>query len=103
LSLDRLGKKAAARKLLRELLGYAKKLHRAEAKIDYFATSLPTMLLFEDDLQKRQQTTADFFMAQVKLGLGRNREASVLLRKVLRRDSSHAQAADLLESFHELN
>ncbi|MGA2222004.1 MAG: DUF5107 domain-containing protein [Verrucomicrobiia bacterium] len=96
LSLENLGRRAAARKLLRELLDYAKKLYRAEAKIDYFATSLPTMLLFEDDLQKRQQTTALFLMAQASLGLGRKRQASTLIKKVLRFDRSHAPAADLL-------
>ena len=29
-----------------------------EVKIDYFATSLPTMLLFNDDLQQRHAVTA---------------------------------------------
>ena len=97
LALGRLGKKAAANKLLRDLLAYARQLDRAEAKIDYFATSLPTMLLFEDDLHHRQQTTALFLLAQAKLGLGRRGEAQQLLKKVLRRDRSHAAAADLLE------
>ena len=50
LSWERLGQKAKAKKLLRDLLAYARKLAKAEAKIDYFATSLPTMLLFDDDL-----------------------------------------------------
>ena len=49
LALERLGKKAAAKKLLRELLAYARQLAKTKAGIDYFATSLPTMLLFEDD------------------------------------------------------
>jgi hypothetical protein len=88
---------------LPELFSYAKKLYRAEAKIDYFATPLPTMLLFEDDLQKRQQTTALFLMAQASLGLGRKRQASTLIKKVLRFDRSHAQAADLLSSCYRHN
>ena len=45
------------------------------AKIDYFATSLPTMLLFDDDLQLRQETTALFLQAQARLGLGEKRKA----------------------------
>jgi tetratricopeptide (TPR) repeat protein len=98
LSLERLGKKAAARKLLHELLAWAKNLYQTEAMIDYFATSLPTMLLFEDDLQRRQQATATFLMAQAELGLGQRREARRLLKKVLRLDRSHAPAADLLEA-----
>jgi tetratricopeptide (TPR) repeat protein len=95
LALKSLGKKAAAEKLLRQLLAYAKKLEKAEAKIDYFATSLPTMLLFEEDIQFRQQTSALFLQAQAYLGLGNRRRAGTLLDTVLRRDPGHAFAADL--------
>ena len=95
LALRRLGKKAAADKLLRALLAHAQTLSKTEAKIDYFATSLPTMLLFNDDLQARQLTTALFLEAQARLGLGQKSRASALLRTVLKRDPSHALAADL--------
>ena len=68
LSLNRLGQKKKAADLFRDLLGYARRLEKAEARIDYFATSLPTMLLFDDDGQSRQATNA-FFCAP-KPGLG---------------------------------
>ena len=97
LSLAKLGESAKAKKMFRDLLSYAKKLQKAAAKIDYFATSLPTMLLFEDDLQFRQETTALFLQAQAHLGLGKKTKAEGLLRVVLRRDPNHAPAADLLE------
>lgn len=96
LSWEKLGRRAAARKLFRDLLAYAQRLEKIAAKIDYFATSLPTMLLFEDDLQFRQETTARFLQAQAQLGLGRRRKAESLLKTVLRRDPNHAMAADLL-------
>jgi len=95
MSLGRLGKMAAAKKLLRDLLGYAKALEKQVAKIDYFATSLPTMLLFDDDLQFRQQTGAIFLQAQAHLGLGESKKAAALLEHVLQRDPNHALAADL--------
>jgi tetratricopeptide (TPR) repeat protein len=91
----KLGKPAKANKLLRDLLAYAQKLQRTKANIDYFATSLPTMLLFEDDLQFRQTTTAFFLQAQAQMGLGRKAHAKRLLATVLRRDPNHALAADL--------
>ena len=94
LALRRLGKKAAADKLLRALLAYAQALAKTEAKIDYFATSLPTMLLFDDDLQARQLTAAFFIEAQARLGLGQKARATALLRTVLKRDPGHALAAD---------
>lgn len=96
LSWEKLGQPAQAKKLFRELLAYAQKLQKTRAKIDYFATSLPTMLLFEDDLQFRQETTALFLQAQAQLGLGKKARANSMLKTVLRRDPNHALAADLL-------
>jgi len=92
----RLGRNAKATRLLRELLAYARQLARAPAVIDYFATSLPTMLLFTDDLAARQRTAALFLEAQARLGLGQAAPARRLLREVLRRDPSHMAARDLL-------
>ena len=94
-ALARLGRGAAARRLLEALRRHARQLARAPATIDYFATSLPTMLVFEDDLTKRQETVALFLEAQAEFGLGRRTKARSLLRRVLRRDPSHAGAADL--------
>ena len=88
---------AKAEKLLKNLLAYARELETTPAKIDYFATSLPAMLLFDDDLQQRQKTTAFFLQAQALLGLGEKAKARRLLKKVLLRDPNHALAADLLE------
>ncbi|HEX3798568.1 MAG TPA: DUF5107 domain-containing protein [Verrucomicrobiae bacterium] len=92
----RLGRGAQTKKLLNELLDYARELARSKAKIDYFATSLPAMLLFEDDIQYRQETTAKFLEAQAQLGLGNAAAARALLLEVLKRDPNHALASDLL-------
>jgi tetratricopeptide (TPR) repeat protein len=103
LSLRLLGKKRKAEKLLRDLLVYAKKLEPTPAKIDYFATSLPAMLLFNDDLQRRQTITAMFLKAQAQLGLGKTAKARSLLKKVLEMDGNHALAADLWVSIQKEN
>ena len=95
LSWEKLGQRAKGKKLFRELLAYAQKLQKTKATVDYFATSLPTMLLFDDDLQFRQETTALFLQAQAHLGLGRQSRAQSLLKTVLQRDPNHALAADL--------
>ncbi len=96
LSREKLGQRARARKLFRDLQAYAKRLERTRAKIDYFATSLPALLLFDDDLQFRQQTTALFLQAQAQLGLGKMSAAKGLLSAVLKRDPNHALAEDLM-------
>jgi tetratricopeptide (TPR) repeat protein len=95
-SLKRLGQNAKGNALFRNLLAYARQLQKKKAQIDYFATSLPAMLLFEDDLQFRQETTALFLQAQAQLGLGQKTKARSLLRAILRRDPNHAMAADFL-------
>ena len=93
---ERLGQAAKATKLFADLLAYSQNLQETPTRIDYFATSLPTMLLFDDDLQVRQETTALFLQAQAHLGLKRRAKAKRLLAQVLNRDPSHALAADLL-------
>jgi len=95
LAWEKLGRSAKAKQLYRDLLANAQRLQKSTAKIDYFATSLPTMLLFDEDIQFRQETTALFIQAQARLGLGQTRLAMKLLAQVLRRDPSHALAADL--------
>ncbi|HPA17356.1 MAG TPA: DUF5107 domain-containing protein [Verrucomicrobiae bacterium] len=96
LACGRLGRGDRMRRLLRDLLAHARGLAVAEAKTDYFATSLPTMLLFDDDLRRRQATAALFLQAQAQMGLGRQGEARRLLRRVLAIDPNHGMAADLL-------
>jgi tetratricopeptide (TPR) repeat protein len=95
LAWEALGSAVKAGKLLNELLAYGKKLQGSRASVDYFATSLPTMLLFNDDLQARQETAALFLQAQAHLGLGRKKQAKRLLEQVLKRDPNHAAAGDL--------
>ncbi|MFA7342669.1 MAG: DUF5107 domain-containing protein [Terrimicrobiaceae bacterium] len=95
LSLERLGRKADARRLASGLLAHAKQLAETPAKTDYFATSLPAMLLFDEDLQARQNLAAKFLEAQAVSCLGRKARAGKLAREVLASDPSHS-ASDFL-------
>jgi tetratricopeptide (TPR) repeat protein len=105
LALKQLGRAREAEELLHSLLAYAKALAGQVARIDYFATSLPTMLLFEDNLQKRNTVTATFLCAQAWLGLGDSAKARELLHEVMALDRNHSRAADMraaLEGAHGL-
>jgi tetratricopeptide (TPR) repeat protein len=97
LALRALGKPAQATRILRDLLAYAERLLQSEPEIDYFATSLPAMLLFEDDLKARNIVTARFLQAQARLGLGQVSRARAGLQRVLALDCNHGRAADLLD------
>jgi tetratricopeptide (TPR) repeat protein len=96
LSARALGQRRRERQLLQGLLGYARDLARSKATIDYFATSLPTMLLFNDDLQQRQSNHARLLEGLALLGLNRRQAGVAKLRAVLKADPSHGLAADIL-------
>jgi tetratricopeptide (TPR) repeat protein len=95
LAMRRMGREEEAAALFREILEYATALERSVPKIDYFATSLPTMLLFDEDLKSRQNITATFLKAQALLGLGSQTEAQSALAEVQKLDRAHAAACDL--------
>jgi tetratricopeptide (TPR) repeat protein len=103
MALERLGRHDEARALFEKILKYAEKLESDTPTIDYFATSLPAMLLFEENLGERQATTACFLRAQAMLGLNREdkRLGLDMLRQVLDRDKNHIGAIDLLKLFEE--
>ena len=94
LALIRLNRKDEARRLLRSLLSHARAVRKTRTQIDYFATSLPAMLLFNDDLQRRNQITGLFLEAQASAALRLRSRCARLLKRVLEMDPNHAAAAD---------
>jgi len=101
MALLRLGHKEEAMALFHELYAYSIELEGATPKIDYFATSLPSMLIFEENLADRKQIDALFLRAQALMGLEDVSEAVTLLNTILTRESSHIGAADLLRQIRE--
>jgi tetratricopeptide (TPR) repeat protein len=95
MALRELGREQEAIDLFRQIESYALQLDRQVPKIDYFATSLPAMLLFEEDLKLRQTITARFLEAQAALGLGEHDRAVRLLEQVEIMDHSHTGAIDM--------
>jgi tetratricopeptide (TPR) repeat protein len=102
ISLDALGRKQEAASLLNHMRDFAQKQMGAEVKIDYFATSLPNLLLFEDDLQKRNQVDCLFLLALSELGLRNHERAMELLNQVLSLDCNHMAAQQELESLRRI-
>jgi tetratricopeptide (TPR) repeat protein len=97
---QRLGNEAEARSIFDAILSHADNLERSEPQIDYFATSLPNVLLFADDLGMRNWIMARLLRAQAFTGLGRAAEAEALLKSILGDDCNNIKAADLLEEIN---
>jgi tetratricopeptide (TPR) repeat protein len=100
LALRRLGCEQDAVQAFKAILDYSAHLQRRTPRIDYFATSLPAMLLFDEDLARVQTITARFLEAQARLGLGEQAEGLSRLEEVLAMDNAHTGAIDLLR-FHK--
>lgn len=95
LEIDRTGE---GQRLFEGMLAFAREEATTKAGIDYFATSLPTMLLFDIDLQARQEQQAQLLEGLARGGLGDPQESRRLLKGLLQADPNHAVAADLLAS-----
>ncbi len=95
-ALVRLDRMDEAKKIFQRIYDYSLELEKQVPKIDYFATSLPAMLLFDEDLSLRQEISAKFLRAQALVGLGRLAEGTALLEEVCILDANHSGAADML-------
>jgi tetratricopeptide (TPR) repeat protein len=96
LALKKLGFQDASAAKLRELLDYAQRQMNVEVAIDYFATSLPNFLIFEDDLQKRNQIDCTFLTGLAHLGLEEVDQARQAFQEVLSLDINHLDAQEEL-------
>lgn len=96
LSLRELEMEEKARQLLEELKAFGQKKLAEKVKIDYFATSLPLLLVFDEDLQKRNKWEAKYLIALAQNGLGFKSEAQKLAKEILQMNAMHAGAKELL-------
>ena len=96
LALRELDDGAAASVILSRLAESAEQLARTEPRIDYFATSLPNLLVFDDDLVRRNRVHALFLSALANHGLGDAETAAHQFDEVLAEDPNHLLAAELL-------
>jgi tetratricopeptide (TPR) repeat protein len=92
LAWDKLGEKENAGQIFNNLINYGVKHLNDDVKIDYFAVSLPNLLVFEDDLNLRNQIHCYFMQGLGNLGLGKLNEARDLFAYVLQLDAGHQGA-----------
>lgn len=95
LALRELGREAEAVQLFAELRTFAGSRLGQKATIDYFATSLPNLLVFEEDLQARRDAEMHLLLALAAHGLGDPATAQAALQQTFAFSRTDQRAVDL--------
>ncbi|WP_232666318.1 DUF5107 domain-containing protein [Pseudonocardia sp. TRM90224] len=95
LALRRLGRDADAAAVTDALRAFCDELAATPARVDFFATSLPSMLLFTEDPADAQDRRLLFLRAQLDVLDGDHEQARGRLRALLELDPHHVPAIDL--------
>ena len=100
LALLKLTRKDEANSRFHKLVSYGEKHLFDEIVMDYFAVSLPDLLIWEDDLTLRNVIHCKYMMSLGYLGLGQVEKSIQLLNEVERLDINH-QGIQALRSLIE--
>ncbi|TVY02176.1 DUF5107 domain-containing protein [Cohnella terricola] len=90
---QKLGNDIEARRRFNKLIEYGEKHLRDNIKFDYFAVSLPDFLVFEDDMNKRNEIHCRYMMGLGWIGRGRYEQAKEQLDAALALEANHQGAA----------
>ena len=75
--------------MFNNLVAYAKAHMNNDVKLDYFAVSLPNLLIFDDDLNLRNKIHCLYILGLGFAGLGNVDESKKALKQVLQYDAMH--------------
>lgn len=89
LALLQLGRADEAHSRFNKLIAYGEKHLFDDVKIDYFAVSLPDLLIWEDDLNRRNRIHCNYMMGLGHLGLGEREKALKFLEAAAALDNNH--------------
>lgn len=95
LALIRLYDVTTAEQTLEKWARFTDNLAATTPKIDYFATSLPNLLVFDDDLDLRHRVECSWMRALISLGRGKIEESQAQISNVLQNNPYHLLALDL--------
>jgi tetratricopeptide (TPR) repeat protein len=88
----KLGSPQKAEKIFNRLIEFADQHFDDEIKIDYFAVSLPDLLVFDTDLSQKNKNHCRYLKGLGELGLKNYSSSSKYLNEVLQHDCSHMGA-----------
>ncbi|MCC5835081.1 MAG: DUF5107 domain-containing protein [Opitutales bacterium] len=82
-ALRQLGEDRQAQALFEDIRAFGQKLIESEARIDYFATSLPNLLVFDEDLQRSKKFEGQLLIAYSLWGLSHSEGATQALEQAI--------------------
>lgn len=88
LALLKLGRNEEANSRFDSLLKYGKEQLPIPFKMDYFAVSLPDLLIFEEDLPERHELHCHYLIGLGQFGLGENEKALAEFERILAKDKN---------------
>jgi len=97
-ALRKLGKESDALACFDLLIGFGEKHQNDRVHIDYYAVSLPDLLIWEDDLHFRNRQLCHYLMGLGYLGRNEPEKARPYFEDVLRNDPAHPKSAVFLQS-----
>jgi tetratricopeptide (TPR) repeat protein len=89
LALRKIGEQDKADEICSKLIAYGKEHLNDNVKIDYFAVSLPDLLIFEDDLNARNRIHCHYMIGLGYLGLSELEKAKNEFTQALQVDGMH--------------
>jgi tetratricopeptide (TPR) repeat protein len=89
LAWQKVGRTTEANAIFKRLVEYGKQHQHDNISLDYFAVSLPDLLIFEDDMDKRNFIHCNFMAGLGYLGLNQLDKAEKAFRIVLKNDAMH--------------
>lgn len=92
LALRKLGREAEAKARFHKLVDYGERHYYDNMKIEYFAVSLPDLLIFEDDLNVRNRAHCQYLIGLGSYGLGDLERARAAYEQTLAVDPCHQGA-----------
>ena len=92
----KLDEPAKAKSIFNRFLSFGEKHMNDEIHVDYFAVSLPDMLVFDIDLNQRNKQHCNYLIGLGNIGLGNYEKGAAYLELVLKNDINHQGAATYL-------